>query len=54
MRALIMVASLLSVLTMPAFAQVDDDDSDTVPEPGIVSLVAIGAAAYLIARRRKK
>jgi PEP-CTERM motif len=54
MRALIMVASLLSILAMPALAQDDDDDENNIPEPGIVSLVGIGAAAYLIARRRKK
>lgn len=48
MRFLLSVAILAST-ALPAYA-----DFVSIPEPNIISLVGIGAAAYLISRRGKK
>jgi hypothetical protein len=49
MRILLSIAILL-LTAAPAFAQFDA----TIPEPGVISLIGIGALAILIARRGKK
>lgn len=49
MRALLSIA-VLSVLAAPAFAL---PNPVNVPEPEILSLLAIGAVGLLLARRRK-
>lgn len=51
MRILLSIATFV-LTASPAFARVSD--FATIPEPSVLSLVGIGAAAYLIARRGKK
>ena len=50
MRVLLSIA-ILCASALPAFAQ---DADNTVPEPGVLSLIGIGAGALLLAYRRKK
>lgn len=50
MRTLFSIA-LLSLIATPSFAILRD--SVSVPEPGILGLIGIGAAALLIGRRKK-
>lgn len=50
MRTLLSIAIVL-LTAAPAFAQATDA---SIPEPGIISLIGIGALAVLIARRGKK
>jgi hypothetical protein len=52
MRTLLSIAILL-LTAAPAFAQLQPPDA-TIPEPGVISLIGIGALAVLIARRGKK
>jgi len=62
MRSLISISiAILFMAAAPAFAQVDDlqvDDLDdtapSIPEPGVLALMGIGALAVLAARRGKK
>ena len=59
MRTKISIAILSMVVVMtaaPAFAQVADTDGDpaTIPEPNVLALIGIGAAAVLIGRRGNK
>jgi hypothetical protein len=52
-----MSLAVLLLAAAPAFAQTqppDDDDTAVVPEPGVLALIGIGAAAVLIGRRNKK
>ncbi len=48
MRKLLSIAVLMSA-SVPAFA-----DINVVPEPESIALLAIGAVAMLVARRRQK
>ena len=48
MRALLSIVSLFSIALPAAAAAV------TLPEPGVLSLVGIGAVALLVAHRGKK
>ncbi|WP_324779437.1 PEP-CTERM sorting domain-containing protein [Thiobacillus sedimenti] len=50
MRTLLSV-TLLSLVATPSFAIAVDAVS--VPEPGILGLIGIGAAALLVGRRKK-
>ena len=58
MRSLISISlALLFMAAAPAFAQIIDDEDDvisTIPEPGILALIGIGALAVVVARRGKK
>lgn len=47
MRALLSIVSLFSI-ALPAFAV------GVIPEPGVLSLVGIGAVALLVAHRGRK
>jgi PEP-CTERM motif len=38
----------------PAFAQIVGDDTIQLPEPEVLSLIGIGALAFLVGRRGKK
>lgn len=51
MRTLLGIATLF-LTAAPAFAQVADIVS--IPEPGVISLIGIGALALLAGRRGKK
>lgn len=52
MRILFTLAILL-MSAGPALA-VDDEPPSQIPEPGVLALIGIGAAAVLIGRRNKK
>jgi hypothetical protein len=51
-----MSLAVLLLAAAPAFAQTQppDDDDTAIPEPGVLALIGIGAAAVLIGRRNKK
>ncbi len=51
MRTLFSIAVFFSMVT-PAFAR--DEGIVTIPEPSVLSLVGIGAVAYMIGRRGRK
>lgn len=51
MRTLFSIAVFFS-MAAPAFAR--ESGIVTIPEPGVLSLVGIGAVAYMIGRRGKK
>lgn len=51
MRILLSIA-ILCASALPTIAQAQPDQS--IPEPGVLSLVGIGAAALLLAYRRRK
>ena len=56
MRTLLAIA-ILFLTAAPVFAQPDEIDEDfiaSIPEPGIISLIGIGALALLVGRRGKK
>ena len=50
MRTLLSIAALFAI-SLPVFAQVADN---SIPEPGVLGLLGIGAAALVLAYRRKK
>lgn len=52
MRTLHSIAILFFVAA-PAFAQVGPD-TVSIPEPGVIALIGIGALAVLLGRRGKK
>jgi hypothetical protein len=52
MRTLLGI-SIFLLTAVPAFAQVADD-TVSIPEPGVLGLIGIGALAILIGRRGKK
>ncbi len=53
MRVLLSIA-ILCASALPALAQIAPDADFTVPEPGVLSLIGIGAGALLLAYRRRK
>jgi hypothetical protein len=52
MRTLLTTA-MLSLTAAPAFAQTLPD-AVSLPEPGVIGLIGIGIAAFLIGRHNKK
>lgn len=55
MRIALFYTVLLSTLALPVMAQDEIGGGSTpLPEPNVISLVGIGAVAYVIIRRLKK